>query len=103
MVSENARDDGVYPAGEVAREILYRFAFPEPAFRAPEHDRPAAELADRNFESDARAERWLLKDHRDGLALQRLGKHRFRAKLDGKAQKGLKILAPQLAEGEKNG
>src|SRR5689334_14075773 len=97
-MSEHARHDAVHPAGEVAREILYRLAFAKPAFRAAEHDRPTAELPDRHFECHAGTQRRFLEDQGDGLALQRLREHCFRTELNGQAEQGLEILAPELAE-----
>ena len=67
---EDAGDDAVHPAVEVARDILQRL--PD-ADRPVDEERVAAQLLDRQLERQPGAQRGFFKQQGDGLAIERVG------------------------------
>ena len=67
---EDAGDDAIHPAVEVARDILERLA---DADRPIDEERIAAQLLDRQLERQPRAQRGFFKQQGDGLPIERAG------------------------------
>ena len=67
---EGANHDEVDPAREVARDVLDRFALADTDILRRQINRMAAELRHAGLERDSRAQRRLLKNHRERLAAQ---------------------------------
>ena len=76
LLRERADDDGVDPALEIARDVGDRLAPAERDVRL-QRDHVAAELADRDLERRARAQRRLVEQHRDVAAVERVGGRRM--------------------------
>ena len=70
LVGESANHDEVDPAREIARHVLDRFALADSDILRGEIDRVAAQLRHPGLEGYPRAQRGLLKDHRESAAAQ---------------------------------
>ena len=76
LLGEGADDHRIDPALEIARDVGHRLAPAERDVRL-QRDQVPAELADRDLEGRARAQRRLVEEHRDVAAAQRLGRRRM--------------------------
>src|SRR6202021_1793361 len=104
FLREGAKHDHVDPALEIVRDVAERFAGVEAALRLIDEHRSAAEACHARFEGEARAQRWLFKEHNHLLAGQgALEDGRARFHQFGEMEDGFDALGAEIAGGNNVG
>ena len=73
LVSEGANHDALHHALQVFGDVIHRLPLAQTDLGRREIQGMSAKLLDADVERDARAQRWLLEDHGQRLALQGAG------------------------------